>query len=413
MRSDQSEPRDRSLCATDSTGTESATTYSQFVVSCFDRSAPHRLGMSDDLASELLQIAHALPAQANKPTDVMNTLLARLRSSTSAQQQIAVSLRDPAGRTALHHVAIAGAFWAVEPLLSAGADLHAQDGQGQTPLHLCLKAATDHRKSAPHSSSASSSSSSSASSSSSSSPDCFLQCARLIMDRAQACSATTVAPGEQASKRARTDADSTASADGTAVSSSSSVAAVAAAAPAAATAAPAVPPPSLMSLADSFDRLPLHWAVACGDDSLVLSCLDALRATAAAPSAPSSSASSLPPPTPLINAATRSGDTPLHWACADGRANIVDMLLSAGADPSLRNARDETAADLCAKAGQEALRATLQQWEQKRAAAAAAAAPVASSGAISASSLSRNAGTGSMGGGNQGAKKKVAIKLKK
>ena len=368
--------------------------------------------MSSDLAAELLQIAHALPAQSRKPTEAMNSVLARIRSATPEQQRAAVSLRDPAGRTALHHAAIAGAAWAVAPLLSLGADPTAQDGQLQTALHLSLKAATDHRKAAaaPTSSSSSSSPSSSASSSS---QDCFVECARLIMDHAAAAdslAANTAAPaGEQAAKRARTESD--APATGASADSSSNSAAAAPATIAAAVAPAVPPPPSLMSLGDSFDRLPLHWAVACGDDSIVLSCLDALRATAVPTSSPAAAA----PPTPLINAATRSGDTPLHWACADGRVSIVDMLLSAGADPALRNARGETAADLCTQAGREALRATLQQWEQKRAAADAAAAPVASAATISASSLSRNTGSGSMGSGSggAGAKKKVAIKLKK
>ncbi len=384
----------------------------------------------------LLDGARALNTPADKAAGSTSNLQQQMRSLASLppeQQRAAVRSRDSSGRSALHHASEAGAASVVEALLKAangGAaaaasassvaaasssaatpassessfSAHqlagAQDGQGQTALHLALKAAADQRKS-DHATS------------SSADREGHLRCAHLLLDveearqklPSSAASAESDADGP-AAKRARIDED------GAAAASSSSDGAAAAS-------------PSLLSIRDSFLRLPLHWAVTSGSDSILLRCLSLGSAAAAtspasfASSGSSSISSSSIISSSWVSSATRSGDTALHWACADGRLSAVDLLLSGGADPSLRNARGETPGDLCTN--DQAICGAIDAWKQKHDAAnaAAAAANAASSSAagaassVSTSTLSASR-TGSTGGvsGSAG-KKKIAIKLKK
>ena len=45
------------------------------------------------------------------------------------------------------------------------------------------------------------------------------------------------------------------------------------------------------------------------------------------------------------------GRTPLHWAAASGRASIAELLLAHGADPTVKDKRGSTAADLAEASG--------------------------------------------------------------
>lgn len=59
----------------------------------------------------------------------------------------------------------------------------------------------------------------------------------------------------------------------------------------------------------------------------------------------------------VVDAKTPHGDTALLWAAKAGRVAVADALLAAGADPRLRNSRDESALSVTADAG---LKARLQ-----------------------------------------------------
>jgi ankyrin repeat protein len=336
---------------------------------------------SDRLAEELLALTRALTTPEPAAVAALRQHLQRIRSLSADQQQSVCCARNSAGRSALHHSCAVGAAWAVRELLPMGAVgiLGAQDGQGQTALHLALQTATDLRKGGSDAQGA-------------------LQCAHLLLEQeeqarqsAGASSSSAAAASSSASGSAsRSDAPAAKRAR---VSDELMDGAMASAAPAITAAAALPSQPSLLSLPDSFDRLPLHWAVACGDESVLLRCLAAGAASA------------------FVNAQTRSGDTPLHWACADDRLNAVDLLLSSGADPSLKNARDETPLDLCTS---DQTRSVVQLWLSKREAAAAAA-PAALDHTVSASALasSRLASQQQSKGSSAGAKKKITIKLKK
>lgn len=58
------------------------------------------------------------------------------------------------------------------------------------------------------------------------------------------------------------------------------------------------------------------------------------------PSQPTSTPQSNPPPFqsyPLVNHKNNSGNTPLHWAAFNSQLSCVKVLVSAGADPSIKN----------------------------------------------------------------------------
>jgi ankyrin repeat protein len=88
-----------------------------------------------------------------------------------------------------------------------------------------------------------------------------------------------------------------------------------------------------------FSVLPLHSAVAGNHDAVVTALLEA----GADP-----------------NATQRHGFTPLHGAAQNGADTTVDRLLAAGADPTARNDDGQSAADLAAAAGHEAIAARLR-----------------------------------------------------
>jgi ankyrin repeat protein len=91
--------------------------------------------------------------------------------------------------------------------------------------------------------------------------------------------------------------------------------------------------------ANAFSVLPLHSAVAGNHDAVVAVLLEA-GADA--------------------NATQRHGFTPLHGAAQNGADTTVDRLLAAGADRAARNDDGQSAADLAAAAGHEALAARLR-----------------------------------------------------
>ncbi|KAK3922522.1 Ankyrin repeat and sterile alpha motif domain-containing protein 1B, partial [Frankliniella fusca] len=57
------------------------------------------------------------------------------------------------------------------------------------------------------------------------------------------------------------------------------------------------------------------------------------------------------PSVPNVNLLTRSAETPLHCAAQYGHSAVVSLLLDHGCDPSIRNAREESALDLAAQYG--------------------------------------------------------------
>jgi ankyrin repeat protein len=410
-------------------------------------------------------------------TTSLQQQLRALSALSPSERRAVCQARDSAGRTALHHVSEAGTEWALEAFLRAAAaadstdavaaaapgdssdgtvasaanpapsastvaavasaSAHAlagaQDGQGQTALHLALKRASDQRKSSR------SSTTGSVVAAAAASPDAqgHLRCAHLLLDveeahqkllqqqstaalpsasAAPSNDAAASAGDEQAAKRARVGGDAASSSSSAAVSFDHS-----------AVSSP-LSSPSLLTLRDSFGRLPLHWAVTAGSDAILLRCITlgssaahgggSIDTTAASPSSSISSS--------LVNVATRSGETPLHWACEDGRLAAVDTLLSAGADPTLRNARGEAPLDLCTSSSEEgeACRSALQVWIQQHEAALASAAVAAATsasktpgaaGSVSASMLAAPRASASSSSSVAGAagKKKIAIKLKK
>ena len=48
-----------------------------------------------------------------------------------------------------------------------------------------------------------------------------------------------------------------------------------------------------------------------------------------------------------VNVMSSNGNTPLHYSAANGHANLIDILLRYGADPSIPNHNGEIAYDLC------------------------------------------------------------------
>lgn len=91
--------------------------------------------------------------------------------------------------------------------------------------------------------------------------------------------------------------------------------------------------------ANGFSVLPLHSAVAGGQDDVV-----AVLLAAGAEA----------------NARQSGGFTPLQGAAQNGADVTVDRLLAAGADPAARNDAGDTAADIAAEAGHEELVARLR-----------------------------------------------------
>ncbi|KAE8744542.1 hypothetical protein FOCC_FOCC008781 [Frankliniella occidentalis] len=57
------------------------------------------------------------------------------------------------------------------------------------------------------------------------------------------------------------------------------------------------------------------------------------------------------PSVPNVNLLTRSKETPLHCAAQYGHSAVVSLLMDNGCDPSIRNAREESALDLAAQYG--------------------------------------------------------------
>lgn len=217
---------------------------------------------SEQLAEELIALTRALATPGPAPASALQQHLQRMRSLPADQLQSVCGARDSSGRSALHHLCAAGAAGALRELLAMGAGaagiIGAQDGQGQTALHLALQTATDARKAGSDAQGA-------------------LQCAHLLLEQEElarhAAGASSAASSSAAAASSASTSASASSSDGPAakrarvsdpsMDDTTSVPPPPTATAAAAAAATGVPSqPSLLSLPDSFARLPLHWAVA-------------------------------------------------------------------------------------------------------------------------------------------------------
>ena len=78
-----------------------------------------------DALREILDGAHSLPSRSGRLDAARHLLVAGAD----------LERRDKYGHTRLYQAAFLGADWAVEFLLRAGADPHAEQGEGGTPLH--------------------------------------------------------------------------------------------------------------------------------------------------------------------------------------------------------------------------------------------------------------------------------------
>jgi ankyrin repeat protein len=79
---------------------------------------------------------------------------------------------------------------------------------------------------------------------------------------------------------------------------------------------------------------PLHSAVATADPDVALHMAQVLIAKGAD-----------------VNATQQGANTPLHEAAQRGHADLIDLLLAAGADRRLRNDEGDNAVDLACMAG--------------------------------------------------------------
>jgi ankyrin repeat protein len=332
--------------------------------SCHPRmsSAPPTLS---SLSSDLLSLA----AKPDTTAISVESFWRRIESLEGEEKRKVIQTRDVSGRDAVHHACLRGNVPLTRLLLKDDlADILAQDGQGQTALHLALKTAGEDMEGG-RAAAASSSSSAKPASSSSSSAD-HIECANLILDAAERLPGSS---DQQAAKRTKLSEDSFAESTASASSSSSS------------------PLASLLSSRDAFGRLPLHWSLRF--PTVLLRCLRP----------------------ELVGVATQSGDTALHWASQDGDLDALEVLLSAGARIDAKNARGETVEEV---AKSDAIRQVIQAWKTKQNeqdAVATSANAVADSEMVSASSLSRTstAPRATTSSTTSGPKKKVAIKMKK
>uniref|UniRef100_A0A7S1G830 Uncharacterized protein n=1 Tax=Bicosoecida sp. CB-2014 TaxID=1486930 RepID=A0A7S1G830_9STRA len=80
------------------------------------------------------------------------------------------------------------------------------------------------------------------------------------------------------------------------------------------------------SAVDLAGRTALHWAAVANSETCISAVLDAEGA-------------------PRVDAATKSGNTALHMAADAGHLEAVTLLLSRGADATLRNSEGQTAGD--------------------------------------------------------------------
>jgi hypothetical protein len=84
----------------------------------------------------------------------------------------------------------------------------------------------------------------------------------------------------------------------------------------------------------------------------------------------------------IVNAPAPDGTSPLMMAALSGKRAVVDVLLAAGADPSMQNAQGLSPADWARSANHEQLASYLDQAVARKAAAAPAAAGTHSGGAV-------------------------------
>lgn len=269
-----------------------------------------RASVEDDaLAAALLSSSVASSAAA---TAAEEQIWHRLDALPADRQHRICNTRDSAGRTALHHACLCGSAWLVRRLVSHGVRTVLQDGQGQTALHLALRATSEETMRTDRSR--------------------FTECAHTILDEEErrasqtSASATDVSmasedasdsSGESAAKRAKLESNG----------ASGDIAAAAAAnsesdtpvSPSSSSSSSSI---SSLSLRDSFGRLPLHWSLAV--PSLLLRCLRA----------------------ELVSSQTQSGDTAVHWAAQDGNEEALGILLNAGADVTLQNGRGQTVTEV-------------------------------------------------------------------
>lgn len=82
-------------------------------------------------------------------------------------------------------------------------------------------------------------------------------------------------------------------------------------------------------------RTPLHLAAEAGKTKVVAKLAGPLKAD--------------------VNAKDSGGNTPLHLAAKEGQHDVVQALLKAGADATIKNGKDQTAADLAADTGVKSL----------------------------------------------------------
>jgi hypothetical protein len=306
------------------------------------------------LGEQLVTLAQKVTAT---PAEV-DAVLKKIDALSPAPRAVALTHRDISGRSALHHACLLGKSAIAKSLVQREeVDLLAQDGQGQTALHLALKCTNEAAKSQSSAGSSASNSNSHA------------DCANAILD----------AEEKRQGKEGQESAPKKAKLDDGGAASASTAASSAATTPSSA---------SVLTLRDSFGRLPLHWSVPT--HSLLFRCLRP----------------------ELVNAQTQSGDTPLHWAASDADLPALDILLSAGAECDLKNGRGETPEDV---ARDDATKGVLRAWRVKREAqeaAEAAARPAADAdaGTVSASSLMRSTGGAKIT--SAAPKKKTAIKMK-